>query len=96
MIVECKKCEALVDAKVLKDYQGFEPEGPPYKYSFLNCPKCNNPFLVVQEDFGNGWDDPYRLYPLKTNMSNIERDKKRKRRKNRANNPLQRMAYSHR
>jgi hypothetical protein len=64
MIVECKNCAALVDAKVLKDYEGFDPaSGPPYKYSFLRCPKCDNPLLVVQESFGVEWDDPYRLYP---------------------------------
>ena len=58
MIVECKSCEALVDALILKDYSGYEEDGPPYKYSFLKCPKCNSPFLVVQEDLGGGWDDP--------------------------------------
>lgn len=64
MIVECKECEALVDAKVLKDYEGYDPEaGPPYKYSFLKCPNCESPFLVVQEAFENGWGDPYRVYP---------------------------------
>lgn len=64
MIVECKNCEALVDAKALKDYEGFDPQmGPPFKYSFLICPKCHGPLLVVQEDFGEGWDDPYRLFP---------------------------------
>ncbi|MBN1255816.1 MAG: DUF4145 domain-containing protein [Deltaproteobacteria bacterium] len=64
MIVECKKCEALVDAKVLKDYEVFDPQlGPPCKYSFLKCPKCHSPLLVIQENFGEEWDDPYRLYP---------------------------------
>jgi hypothetical protein len=63
MIVECKSCNALVDAIILKDYSGYEEDGPPYKYSFLKCPKCNSPFLVLQEDLGGGWDDPYRVYP---------------------------------
>lgn len=64
MLVECKNCEALVDAGVLNTYEGYDPEtGPPYKYSFLKCPKCDSPFLVLQERFGDYWDDPYRLYP---------------------------------
>ena len=70
MIIECNTCEALVDALVLKDYSGFDPEdGPPYKYSFLKCPKCSNPFLAVQEDCGGGWDDPYRLYPSQNRIN---------------------------
>lgn len=71
MIVECKKCEALVDAMLLKDYSGYDnQEGPPYKYSFLKCPKCNSPFLVVQENYGGDyWDDPYRLYPTQDKIN---------------------------
>ena len=70
MIVECKKCEALVDAIIIKDYSGYNPEnGPPYKYCFLKCPKCNSPFLVVQEDFGDGWCDPYRIYPTQDEIN---------------------------
>jgi hypothetical protein len=64
MILDCKYCEALVDAILLKDYSGCSEEGLPYKYSFLKCPKCDSPFLVYQEDIGlDNWDDPYRLYP---------------------------------
>jgi hypothetical protein len=64
MIVLCETCEALVDAQILKDYEGLEEEsGLPYKYSFLRCPKCDNPFLVVQEISEDGWDNPYTLYP---------------------------------
>lgn len=70
MIVECKKCEALVDAIILKDYSGYDvEEGPPFKYSFLKCPKCDSPFLVVQEDFGEGWDDPYRVFPTQDKIN---------------------------
>jgi hypothetical protein len=70
MIVECNSCAALVDATILKDYSGVEEgSGLPYKYSFLKCPKCNSPFLVVQEDFGDGWDDPYRMYPSQNKIN---------------------------
>jgi len=69
MIVECKSCEALVDAIILKDYSRCAENGPPYKYTFLRCPKCYSPFLVVQEDVGDGWDDPYRLYPTQDKIN---------------------------
>ena len=70
MIVECKSCEALVDALILKDYSGKDYSGRDMKkmvrhisIAFWNVQKCNSPFLVVQEDLGGGWDDPSRLYP---------------------------------
>jgi len=70
VIVECKKCEAFVDAILLKDYSGCDEENPPYTYSFLKCPKCDSPFLVVQENFGGDcWDDPYRLYPTQDKIN---------------------------
>jgi hypothetical protein len=71
MIVECNTCNALVDATVLNDYTGSDPEdGPACKYSFLKCPKCSSPFLTVQENWSNsGWDDPYRLYPLQDRIN---------------------------
>jgi len=44
MIVECKKCEAIVDAQIIASYQ-YE-ESIESKYVFLICPKCRSPFLV--------------------------------------------------
>lgn len=71
MIVECKICEARVDAEVLNSFEYYEPEnGPPGRYSFLRCQSCHSPFLVVQEDFGNGWDEPYQLYPAQDTRVN--------------------------
>jgi len=64
MLVECNGCGAVVDAQELSNYEYNNPEeGPPGRYTFLKCPRCSNPFLVVQEDYGDGLDDPYRLYP---------------------------------
>lgn len=68
MLIECKNCEAIVDAKILHSYEYYDPiEVLPSKYSFLKCPKCASPFLVGQEDYGpahgDGWSEPYRLYP---------------------------------
>jgi len=44
MIVECKKCEAIVDAQIIASYQ--YGESIESKYVFLICPKCRSPFLV--------------------------------------------------
>lgn len=71
MIVECPACEARVDAESLHDYEHYNPEeGPPGRYSFLRCRACESPFLVVQENYGQGWDDPYRLYPAQDTRVN--------------------------
>lgn len=73
MIIECKSCEALVDAQVVASYGYFNPEdGPPGKYSFLKCPNCESASLVLQENYGNEeWDSPYRLYPPQDNQLNL-------------------------
>lgn len=50
MIVECKVCEARVDAEILQSFEYYNPEaGPPGRYSFLRCQSCQSPFLVIQE-----------------------------------------------
>lgn len=73
MIIECVGCQALVDANVVASYEYFDPEdGPPVQqYSFLKCPNCECPSLAIQEDYGNGWDTPYRLYPAQENQLNV-------------------------
>lgn len=63
MIVDCKTCEARIDAEVLNSFDYYDPEqGPPGRYSFLRCRSCDSPFLVLQENYGE-WDEPYSLYP---------------------------------
>ncbi|HLD39511.1 MAG TPA: DUF4145 domain-containing protein [Candidatus Nanoarchaeia archaeon] len=64
MLLECNYCEAAVDAKVLNSYDCFDEEMViPIRYIFLQCPRCSSPFLAYQEDYGNGWDEPTRLFP---------------------------------
>ncbi len=65
MLLECRQCEAVVDAKLLHSYTCWDEDvGVPTKYSFLQCPQCSSPFIACQEDYGNGWDEPaIRLYP---------------------------------
>ena len=69
MIVECSDCGAVVDGEVIADYVDYETEtAMTGKYSFLKCPKCSNPFIVLQISDGSHWDEttwdePKRLYP---------------------------------
>jgi len=66
MLVECKTCEAVVDAQLIADYVHFNEEHVVQaKYSFLKCPKCELPFIMLQLDHcdGDGMDEPRRLYP---------------------------------
>lgn len=71
MLLECKYCEAVVDAKLLSSYDCYDEEmAVQIKYSFLQCPKCSSPFLAYQEDYGNGWDEPSRLFPVQDKQVN--------------------------
>lgn len=67
MLADCPSCGAKVDAVVLHAYEYWTPdEGPPAEFSFARCPVCSNPFLLVREDYGGGFDqddEPVRLYP---------------------------------
>jgi hypothetical protein len=73
MILECKDCSAIVNSTIIAVYEDagefdpengiFEPEG---KWTFAYCPKCKNPMLALQCNFGNGFDDdiPSRVFPV--------------------------------
>lgn len=65
MLLECKQCEAVIDAKLLNSYDTFNEKGfsGKMKFSFLKCPKCSSPFLVCRQNYGDGWDEPARLFP---------------------------------
>jgi hypothetical protein len=67
MILECNRCEAIVDAQALHSYVDTDPDpdAPPGKWSFLKCPKCTMPFVTVQVDVGEGFETPTRVYPAK-------------------------------
>ncbi|MFB7169831.1 DUF4145 domain-containing protein [Streptomyces sp. NPDC056254] len=61
----CPLCEKPTLAKVTSEAQGDDPElGPPYLLELLQCGTCANPFLAVEEDYGEGWDgSPHVLWP---------------------------------
>jgi len=67
MILECSRCEAIVDAQELHSYVDTDPdpEAPPGMWTFLKCPKCTMPLVTVQVDLGEGYDPPTRVYPAK-------------------------------
>lgn len=64
MLLECERCEAIVDAKELSSYKVWLEKELPLRYTFSQCPKCSSPFLAVQEELApEYWDDPVRIYP---------------------------------
>ena len=70
MLVDCKNCEAVVDAKELHSYDTWAEEvDMPVRFNFLKCPRCHRPLVTVQENYaftGGGeplWEDPVRLFP---------------------------------
>jgi hypothetical protein len=64
MLVECTNCNAIVDGEVIDYYTDVDDEsGMAGRYSFLKCPRCSRPFLMLQVDDGPGLDEPRRLYP---------------------------------
>ena len=46
MILECKKCEALVNAEFISSYVYEDKDLGRVIYSLLKCPKCGRPFLT--------------------------------------------------
>ncbi|MEX0881208.1 MAG: DUF4145 domain-containing protein [Thermoanaerobaculia bacterium] len=72
MVLECKTCEALVEAISIQDYKHVDfEEHCEHIVTLLKCPKCSGPFLIHQEDYGQGPDDlPDVLYPVKETRIN--------------------------
>jgi hypothetical protein len=68
MLVECQHCEATVDGEVVASYEEYDEKSDMTgKYSFLKCPRCKRPFVMLQVDDGPDWDEPDRLYPPREN-----------------------------
>lgn len=66
MLIECKACSALVEAKEIATH--FVPRGSdelPELWTFSCCPSCKGALLAFQYDYGNGFDEdtPTRMYP---------------------------------
>ena len=73
MILECKKCQALVNAEYIAHYD-YLIDGADYgiggtitgTYSLLKCPNCEKPFLTDNDEI---WGQSV-LYPLADNRVN--------------------------
>lgn len=65
MLLECKQCSAIVDARVIATYDDEAADEPPGRWTFCVCPRCNLPMLAVVCDYGYGFDEgaPTRVYP---------------------------------
>ena len=59
MILECTRCEALVNAELLSSYQLEDEKLGTITYCFLKCPRCEKPFLADDDQYFG----PIRLYP---------------------------------
>ena len=69
MEIYCYNCSIHFDAEVLHDYEVKVPDDPmeDFKYSFLKCPRCSLPIIVLQDRvFGINtiqWSNPTQIYP---------------------------------
>lgn len=63
-VIECVHCENSSSAVVVGEIEDRDyGHGPPSLIELLRCSQCGQATLMVREDFGNGWDSPYRLWP---------------------------------
>lgn len=66
MLIECKICEAVVNAEILNSYEALDEfySEIQNKYNFLKCPVCKSPILASQCRIeGIEWEEPIRIYP---------------------------------
>jgi hypothetical protein len=66
MILECKNCEALVNAELVASYIRDQDKNWSTTHSMLKCPKCEHPFLTNEDEFFGMWC----LYPSPDNRVN--------------------------
>lgn len=65
LLVVCPACEKPTTATERGAIQDSNSRvGVQSLYSLLECNSCGGPLLVAQEDYGDGWDEPFRLWPL--------------------------------
>ncbi|MCC2265565.1 DUF4145 domain-containing protein [Streptomyces sp. CT1-17] len=62
----CPHCEKPTLATVTSSAGGGGYQEPPYLLELARCGHCQDPFMMVEQDFGEGWDgDPVVLWPQK-------------------------------
>ena len=75
MLIDCKECEAIVDAEFLSSFDEQIEENDfidvANKFIFLKCPRCKKPILAHQQKIDyEEWEHPYRLYPSQDKQVN--------------------------
>ncbi|WP_405811546.1 DUF4145 domain-containing protein [Streptomyces sp. NBC_01520] len=61
----CPHCEKPTLALVTSEAHGGGEEEPPYLLEMAECGHCHDPFVMVEEDFGRGWDgEPAVVWPM--------------------------------
>jgi hypothetical protein len=64
MLIECPRCDAKVDAKVLASRRYHGEDEPPSETSFLECPACQGCIVAEREQLGPIEFSPaIRLWP---------------------------------
>ncbi|MET9767712.1 DUF4145 domain-containing protein [Streptomyces sp. NPDC006415] len=60
----CPHCEKPTLATVTSEAAGGGNDEPPYLLELAQCGICYDPFLMIEEDWGQGWDgDPLVVWP---------------------------------
>jgi hypothetical protein len=70
MIAECTDCGAIVNGEEVASFVDDQDESGVFgRYTFLKCPKCRRPLVMLQIDDGAGWELPQRIYPPQDSIS---------------------------
>lgn len=60
----CPHCEKPTLATVTSEARGGGEHEPLYLLELAECGNCFDPFLLIEEDYGDGWDgDPVVIWP---------------------------------
>jgi hypothetical protein len=70
MIVECHRCKARVDGKVIADHECSDEDDPaPFTTTLLECPQCSTTLVAGQYVYE---DEPTRVWPSPQRYVSLE------------------------
>jgi hypothetical protein len=62
--IYCSRCDKAALADVAGTVSDYDPDhGPDSHLGLVRCQFCKQGLLFIQENYGDGWDDLYRLWP---------------------------------